>query len=37
MAINTGRKIALKINIDNKNKNKSRESYERNPFPLIKK
>ena len=37
MTINTRRKIALKMNIDNKNKYKSIESYLRNPFPLINK
>ena len=39
MTINTRRKIVLKMNIKNrnKNKNKSIESYQRNPFPLIKK
>ena len=37
MTINTRRKIALKLNIKNKNKNKSIESYQRNPFPLMKK
>ena len=36
MTINTRRKIALNMNIDNKNKNKSIESYQRNPSPLIK-
>ena len=37
MTINTRRKIVLKMNIDNKNKNKSIESYQRNPFLLIQK